>query len=253
MLTEYFRLNKLSLNISKSSLLHFHSSRKKLPYVQDISIHGNLIQTVTSVRYLGIILDSHLSWKPHITSICKKLSPSIGILSKLKYYLPSRILKMLYFSMIHSRISYLVGVWGGVCDSVLRPLRILQKRALKYVRRVNCRFPSRDLFTCQDFRVLTLNNLYKLAVGKFVHNCVRNLSFHTLTFESAPHTYDTRHRSRLRRPLFRRGFASSAVSYTDPAVYDTIPNEIRSMESPDLFLKQFKSWLFESQSTDSGH
>lgn len=143
-------------------------------------------------------------------------------------------------------------MWGGACESILQPLRVLQKRALKYVRRVNNRFPSRDLFSCPTFKVLTINNLYKLAIAKYVHCCVKDLSFHTLNFGAATHPYLTRQRNRLRRPLFRSGFASSAVSYTGPVIYEEVPNEIRLAQSADLFATNYKLCLFESQSRENG-
>ena len=39
------------------------------------------------IKYLGILIDSHLSWKPQVDFVVKKIRRSIGILSKLRHYL----------------------------------------------------------------------------------------------------------------------------------------------------------------------
>ena len=45
-----------------------------------IQIDNNVIKRVKETVFLGVILDEHLSWKPHILSVSRKISKSIGIL-----------------------------------------------------------------------------------------------------------------------------------------------------------------------------
>ena len=69
--------NKLSLNISKSSLLLFHPPQKSLKKVT-IHINGIDIPQKQKAKYLGIILDTHLSWQPHIQ--CRLMSAHVGLI-----------------------------------------------------------------------------------------------------------------------------------------------------------------------------
>lgn len=66
-------LSQLILNISKSFVFS-GQPRTTLSDMQNTTIRDIPVETVTSVRYLGIILDSNLSWKKHITSMYKKLT-----------------------------------------------------------------------------------------------------------------------------------------------------------------------------------
>ena len=44
----------------------------------DISIQiDNVIKSVKETVFLSVILDEHLSWKPHIVSVSRKISTSI--------------------------------------------------------------------------------------------------------------------------------------------------------------------------------
>ena len=46
-----------------------------------------------NVKYLGILIDSTLSWKYHIDSVSKKISKTIGILYKIRYFVDIKIIK----------------------------------------------------------------------------------------------------------------------------------------------------------------
>ena len=66
-------------------------------------------------KYLGVVLDKHLSWKYHISSLATKLQKAIGIISKLKYCLPEYLLRFIHYSFFHSDLIYNLISWS--CDS----------------------------------------------------------------------------------------------------------------------------------------
>ena len=74
-LSEFFRVNKLTLNAAKIKLVIF-SSRAKLRNSPEMSanIDGIEIESVSVSKYLGIFLDSHLTFELHIIHVYKKLS-----------------------------------------------------------------------------------------------------------------------------------------------------------------------------------
>ena len=64
------------------------------------------IKQVNFTKYLGIYIDQHLSWDPHIDYLSKKIARNVGILSKLKHFLPMYIMNTLYYS--YNLISFTV-------------------------------------------------------------------------------------------------------------------------------------------------
>ena len=61
-LSQWLKVNKLSLNVMKTELIIFHKSSKKTDPSLKIILDGKrLIQTDT-VKYLGVLLDDHLLW-----------------------------------------------------------------------------------------------------------------------------------------------------------------------------------------------
>ena len=82
------------------------------------------------IRYLGILIDSNLSWKFHIDYVCQKVSKTIGII-KLRHFVPRHVLLTLYRSLILPYISYGICAWGHTAETHLHRLLVLQKRALR--------------------------------------------------------------------------------------------------------------------------
>ena len=67
----------------------------------------------TSIRYLGVYIDYNISWKMHITNISKKIKRSIGILSKLSYFLSTKTLLSLYYALVEPFLNYCIIAWGN--------------------------------------------------------------------------------------------------------------------------------------------
>jgi hypothetical protein len=98
-LKRYFTANKLTLNADKTSKLVFRALNKKLPPL----VYGTSpIKRVSKAKYLGLFMEKQLNFKRHIEKLSGKISPMVGMLYKLKFYLPSKIMKSIYHAFIHS-------------------------------------------------------------------------------------------------------------------------------------------------------
>ena len=111
-LAEWMESNRLALSILKTNFVRFHSKRLE-PYKSlNLKIDSVNIQEVYTVKYLGVTFDSNLTWKNHVNELCLKLSKTVGIFSKLRYYVNVDILIMLYYSIIYPFLTYGIQVWG---------------------------------------------------------------------------------------------------------------------------------------------
>ena len=89
----------------------FYKHPKVVPKL-NIVVNGNPIDQVEDFNYLGITLDQHITWTPHIKKISIKISRVIGILRKLKRTFPQYILRTIYNSLIHPHLIYGLNLWG---------------------------------------------------------------------------------------------------------------------------------------------
>ena len=98
-LYEWLCINRLSLNISKTNFVIFcPPSKPKVPIT--IKINKEAIDESQYVKYLGILIDSELSFKYHIVELKKKISRSIGVLYRLRPFVNTKILFILFYYMV---------------------------------------------------------------------------------------------------------------------------------------------------------
>ena len=73
-ITNWLNANRISLNVNKTEFIIFRKPRKIVEFDQiKIKLNGKRLYPSTYVKYLGVLLDEHLSWKPHINEITKKI------------------------------------------------------------------------------------------------------------------------------------------------------------------------------------
>src|SRR6218665_603841 len=66
----WFRANNLSLNVMKTNYILFTSSRKQIPPTEGIlKISDVPIPVVSTTKFLGVYLDSYLTWNYHTDQI----------------------------------------------------------------------------------------------------------------------------------------------------------------------------------------
>ena len=126
-LCTWFAVNKLSLNVSKTSYMLFGNLNAQV----DIAINGISIDRVRVAKFLGVLIDEKLNWKEHIASVKTKLSKSTAILYKCSQVIDSQSMHILYNSLFLPYISYCSEIWGNTYPSNVNCLVVLQKRAMR--------------------------------------------------------------------------------------------------------------------------
>lgn len=108
----WFDRNKLSLNLIKTKIMLYGNCR--ISEQIQIQVDGVQIERGHERKFLGIIIDDKISWKPHINYIQTKLSRSISVLNKAKTGSGSQFTShsMLFQSIVLSYFNYCVEIWG---------------------------------------------------------------------------------------------------------------------------------------------
>ena len=73
------------MNLSKTSFMFFNPRQKKINVNVSLVLENTVTKQVTETKFLGILTDHHLSWKPHISLFPTKISKSIGIIAKARF------------------------------------------------------------------------------------------------------------------------------------------------------------------------
>ena len=81
---DWLQANRLQLNVSKSAIMLIGSWQKLWGRSVTVSINGKPLASVTSTRYLGVLIDQHLSWKLHINHVLNRVRSKLYALHRLK-------------------------------------------------------------------------------------------------------------------------------------------------------------------------
>ena len=91
-ISEWLKVNKLSLDVAKTNYILFRPRQKPITVSDTITLDNIAVQQVEVTKLLSVLLDQHLSWKYHINHVAKKVSKTIGIISKGRFFLYSKSL-----------------------------------------------------------------------------------------------------------------------------------------------------------------
>uniref|UniRef100_A0A8C1JD21 Reverse transcriptase domain-containing protein n=1 Tax=Cyprinus carpio TaxID=7962 RepID=A0A8C1JD21_CYPCA len=135
-ITQWLEQSCLSLNISKTKGFFFSKTNVKPPDV-DICINGEKIEIVNEFNYLGIILDSNLSFKKHIKKMVRNIKHNMANFRQIRQCLSFDVAKALMYATFFAHMSYCLTCWGKAGDTVIKPLKSLNKQALKILDKKN--------------------------------------------------------------------------------------------------------------------
>ena len=103
----------------------FRPRQKTLPITRQIILENNVLEQVDNTKFLGVYIDQHLEWKTHVNFIAAKISKSVGLLYKAKYYLPSKSLLTLYYALIYPYLTYCNLIWASTYVTNLQRIYLL--------------------------------------------------------------------------------------------------------------------------------
>ena len=238
--------NKLTLNFEKTNYIIFHSPKKKINYQVNLKIHDYALKQVYNTNYLGVVFDSKLTWKTHISNLTMKIKRNIGVISKIRHYVGTNICINLYYSLIYPFLIYGVVIWGNTYLSSTNPLYILQKKVVRLINFSSFRDHTNSLFL--KMKILKFHDLVFFNTAIFMYDYFNGFlpKFFNGFFTSVnqKHNYATRFASRLSYsvPLIRTNYGRFNIRYSGAVVWNEINVKIKRLNKLN-FKKELKSTL----------
>lgn len=238
---DWLMSHKLTLNIKKSSYMLL--SKRNLNNNQNIMFGTQSLMNTCAVKYLGLIMDSTLSWANHIERVRRKIAPFIGVLYRVGYLLGLAIRKKLYYAHIYSHLHYLISVWGTAGRSLLKPLQTLQNRAIKNIYRLPMRFPTHQLYCSK--KMFNLENIYIFKILLSTHYIVMKNKRSLIQFVnvSEVHNHQTRQRHNLYLPKIKSNTGQKSIFHDGVKLYNRLPQYLKSIPSKISFRKRLKQYI----------
>ena len=160
--------------MSETNYVIFHSPAKRIDDFIRIKLGSKALSRVDYIKYLGVLADFTLTWKPHITELSKKPARTTGISFKIRDYVSHEALKLLYYSLFSSFISYAIVVYGLTHPTVLDCLYKLQKKVVRTISFKDKYAHSTPLF--HKLKILKIHDIHSSQLFCLVYECRINKS-----------------------------------------------------------------------------
>jgi hypothetical protein len=231
---KYIESIGMVMNMSKSKYMIFHSLKKSCNDTNEIVIKDNeAIQRVFSYKYLGLILDPILKWNLHVEYLEKKLCFTSAVLWKLKKVISQNVKKRIYTALFQSHINYMILLYGTACDSVIKPLQIIQNRALRNVFNIDRMENRVNMYTHLVENCLPLRALHYVSTASYIYSNL-NKSIHTNVVIESSRTRG-RNARQLQPSIARTNYGKKNITTIGVNIFNSIPNDIRSLKTSQVF------------------
>ena len=160
-LTDWFRANKLSMNVGKTVCVLFQ--KDPTPKTVTLNVDGTEIHCVKEVKFLGMWLDTQLNWSNHIEKLIIKISRNSNLIKYNKNTMPQDTKLLIHHSHILSHIQYGLILWGNSASST--QINRIQRILHRCERFISHRQTREDELT--PLNTLTITSRLTLANYKF--------------------------------------------------------------------------------------
>ena len=128
------------------------------------------IQSASSIKYLGVVLQADLRWDTYIASIIAQSNRILGLLKSVLFDAPSEIKKLAYKTLCRPKLEYACAVWDPYVKKLIHDLELIQNKAVRFIYNIKGRDTSiseakktNAISTLasrrRNFRIVTLLNI----------------------------------------------------------------------------------------------
>jgi hypothetical protein len=240
-INEWIQLNKLSVNISKTSYMVMSPSSRKCNLIDcKVQLGGQYIDRVNHTTFLGVIIEDTLTWNLHVNNICNKVSKSMGILYRARQVLYGQTLLTLYNALIKPHFMYCITVWGNTCKTYLHKLHLMQKKIIRIIS--YSQFHAHTAPLLQKFDILNIYQLNQYFVGLFIYRSLHH-ELATSLCNMFVRNVNARNSFNLRSKYYKKKISQQSIKIAGPKIWNNFPKECKISNSINSFKSVLKRFL----------
>ncbi len=228
----WMKQNRLSLNVSKTKFMLIGSKQKIIRAGNiGISLNGEMVESVQTFKYLGMILDQQLHFHPHIEQIVNKVSNKLGLLYKTRTLFDEKTALMLYKALITPHFDYGCLLYEVAPEYQLKRLQIIQNAAARLILTAQPDTPIYQLH--EKLHLDTLATRRSKTMVKVVFSCLHDKEPNYLYDHLRPVNHGGRHTraceaGMLQVPRTSTNYGRMAFSFRGPVQWNVTSNNLKA-------------------------
>lgn len=206
------------------------------------------LEEVQETKFLGLIVNQHLSWTSHMKHLLTKIRSGFGAVCRVKPFLNQNTLLQLYHSLINSHLQYCITNW---CHGSKTLLDKLQKTCNRFIKMIfNIKNSKLIHKTMTEHKILTIKQLLKknIAIFMFKQNKDLNPVAFNNIFSTNNSNYNTRSNSQIVVKQCTTKLSQQSISAIGPSVWNALnPNLKNTKQTTKSFTKNLTNYLLSQQ------
>ena len=220
--------------------------------IVQITTPTEIIDQSETEKLLGAWIHQDMKWTEHIMnneeSLVRSLSQRVGALKMVSRATTFRNRKMIADGIFMSKLVYLIPLWGGSAKGLIRSLQTLQNKAARAVTRMSWDTPTRDLLQQCSWLSVHQLSVYHTVILAFNVMMAKSPKY-LYTMFNTNYIYKTRQADSgmirsTRTPEL--DLAKDSFSWRASDLFNQLPENIRSMKTPQKFKLAAKQWVREN-------
>ena len=134
------------MNVNKTEIVVFRSPTKQIYKNLTFRLSWQKIEPKCCRKYLGVIIDEHLSFNEYMNTLMQKLNRANGIVAKVRYYVTPDVLKTIYYAFFDSHMRYSCHVLLQIHSKTFDLIQRVQNKALRIISFRQFMEPSETLY-----------------------------------------------------------------------------------------------------------
>ena len=234
----------LQMNVKKTQAMFIMPRARTLPVDLHVYCHNRTLDIVSSYKYLGVVLDSDLSWNNHVNHVLRKVARKIFALRIAGPQLTWKSRRLFYTGVIQPDLEYGSTAFSSSL-SAREKARLLQasRKAICAIARASPWTPLAPLLHTLHIAPLQLRFDLKLLI--LTHRCIHNIASPLLCSQyelrspanSTSRTTRAQTFNTLCLPSVTRRSGELTPLYTSTLLYNNLPSDLRL---PDISLPLFR-------------
>ena len=189
-------------------------------------------------KFLGVTIDTNLSWSVHINNIVSKLSKGVGVISRLRHTLPTNLLIKIYYILIMPYLTYCCVIWGNSALTHLKKNIVIQKKCIRIITKSHFIAHTEPLY--HQLNILCFTDIVYVQNAVFMYQFTNNLLSPDFKHLFMYHNYSTRQFNKLKIPLFRLTISQAHIHFIGVGIWNSLPTYLKTSKNITIFKLRIK-------------
>lgn len=235
--------NQLKLNINKTKCMVI-SSFGSFEHIE-IKIGSDKIESVKSMKYLGVMIDSNLKIKSHIDYVCKKVAKKVGFLARISKNLNFMDKITIYKTIIAPHFDYCATFLLQCGQNEMNRMQKIQNRAMRIVLRVSKRTRIAEMLDVLCWMSIQQRIWYQTLVFifKLKNKMLPGYLTKFISYTSDRHQYELRNVNDFNIGRTNKTSTRNSIFYKGVAQFNVLPDELKNEVKMNVFKRKLASYV----------